>query len=357
MVRILTQSEVLRLPAPEIVEADDDNFISLAQLREGLTVRIPLVVSPDLLPGDELGIGMWRAFKDAVVPAEGRDLLVPLTPDDVRDMEGRRVSLFYLNRRSGELSEQVFFECEGSMTAPVIDEAADGVVPIDVSATQASVRLRRYEDMQEGDLISLYLAGSGEGGSAVIHAKVEAQDVGKDVVLVVDGAAIGPNRGESLHLIFEVRRGAVQLVSPGRRYQVARTAKEIVPVYGQSVPGKMEGWYMPLTYEGEGGGIPVRVDFNAPVVDGDRASMLLMHEDQRLSMIVHQVVSGTATSLLFHLPYSNLFNLLDKDVYMACLVEGGTRVDAPPWALARVVEIVPQDMPGATNRMAMGAVP
>lgn len=291
MVRILSASGPRELPPLDIDEADDNGFISFQSLRQGLTVRMPAFSGT---PGTRLNvvlscpaavIGLQVLIEDPEA-----EIAFRILPSEALRLADQAVVELYAIYHGDpiEISPSTRFSTGADLYAPTVDEAVDGVIsPI---VEQATVRIRAYEDMAEGDRIELYLFGPAENSSKRVTLDVEAGDVGSDITFVVRTQRYWAS---TLYIAYEVHQDGRVLAPRASTYVVEGplTAPPPRPVYLLRESERLPN-YVSTTYEGADRCLPFEVTIPVNAQPGDRVTLFAIPWYGK-AILDHHQVDGT----------------------------------------------------------------
>lgn len=291
MVRTLSASGPRELPLLDIDEADDNGYISLQNLRQGLTVRMPAFSGT---PGTRLNVVLNSAAaligRQVVIEDPEAEIVVHISPSDaLRLVDQTLVELYAIYHGDPiEISPSSRFSTGSDIYAPIIDEAVDGVIsPI---VEQATVRIRAYEDMTEGDRIELYIFGSAENSGRRVTLGVEPGDVGSDITFVL---SVQRYWATTLYLTYEVHQDG-RVLAPRASTFVVHGPLALPPPRPVYLIRESEQHpnYVSTTYEGEEHCLPFEVSIPINARPGDRVTLFAIPRYGK-AVLDHHRVDGT----------------------------------------------------------------
>ncbi|MDO7895556.1 hypothetical protein [Pseudomonas citrulli] len=257
---------------PATIDEAVDGKISYADLEKGLTVRFPFVEgmrvgAPYYL---SLGSGGISFALFGQIQEENQDTVVLVPAEKAMTFQGLEISLGY---RYFEFEESAapstHYSVEGRIYKPIVDEAVDGVIPLEVLSQGVNLRIRSASSLSPGALVSVYWWGTHADGCFVKHLTVGPEPA-EDLLVPVEPACLMPHKGGHVRVIYTVLSATGTETSLLLDLAVANDLAAPWAVYAVSGDNREAASVLPIT---EDGGVPMLFSTRG-MVAGDVAILM-----------------------------------------------------------------------------------
>lgn len=329
------QTATEELPRPEIVEAEGGTSVPWQALKNGLHLRIPRF--DGMVVGDDLRMilsnGPESFGKVIYLENTDRDVIIPMTAVDAVRFQGSDATLQYLaNLQPSPIS---IYGMGAPALPPVVEEAVDGTLPSEVASAGVTVRIRPYEGMATGDMLSIFLFGTAPDGCYVKHIRVESQDVGSDLTFSIDGRYTKVHKHGNLWVAYAVTTPRVKLVAPHVRLAVRGDVTRPVADHGV---GDGSFWPAVLPLTDESGKVPMHLPPYEDMAVGDLARCFILAPSPAggREMLCHSIAADMVGRIVrFLVPLPVITANKGDVIEIACIVEraSGIAVSSPVLAV------------------------
>ncbi|MFF7108334.1 hypothetical protein [Pseudomonas sichuanensis] len=193
------------LKAAEIVGIEPGETVSLAKLREGITIRVPW--SNTFVPGSNIIVWLEPPSMSGVnfiftVTDSKDDFERTLRFDELAHFMGTEVTLGYVNMTGPVYGPPVHYTLEADFYFPIVDGILEGVMPLKLIESGFTVQIPPYENMAAGDKVRLFVAAANIDASQMVPLEVENSE--QPLIANIPASQSLRMQGGETHVLYTV---------------------------------------------------------------------------------------------------------------------------------------------------------
>lgn len=293
------------LKAAEIVGVEPDGTVSLAKLREGITIRIPW--SDTFIPGSEVLVRLDPQGKHGLsfrlTITESNDLERTIRFDELAHFIGTEVTLDYSTMPDPVDAPPVQYQFEADFYFPIVDGILVDVMPWKLIESGFTVQIPPYENMAVGDKVQLFVAATNTDASQMVSLEVESSE--RPLIANIPATQSLRMQGGTTHVLYTVYKDNILHTSRYITFWCEALANPPAPTHILQEEYLVPSFYKRIDESGYLEFIS-HLYFTPP--PGSTAYLVLVDADSLWSTIIEQSIQANLPYVAFKVPAYELSN-------------------------------------------------